>query len=228
LDEALDDHSFQDLAYINPFLHSETEQENLVFQHFAYVMPKQLQFKETYYGYPEAKRKWMQLQQQNTLPIFLKNYFDWVSDDTIVNSIQSCGIVPIMTFNASGDWEFNYLSEEFDYSRQHYFRQKDILEQSSSRTVEMHQLEALVATIQSMESSKLWKLRSLLLKLQRKKDIEVSEYLTNTLGDSVEEKIKRLQKLLLQMKSSKFWKLREQWFNLKQFLNDRFFPRFFP
>jgi len=36
------------------FLHEETEQLGLIFQHFAYVTPQQLRFKEQYYGYTNS------------------------------------------------------------------------------------------------------------------------------------------------------------------------------
>jgi len=49
---------------VNPFLHEETEQLGLIFQHFAYVTPQQLRFKEQYYGYTNAASQWMELQAQ--------------------------------------------------------------------------------------------------------------------------------------------------------------------
>ncbi len=102
-----------DIASINPFSHQETEKQGLLFQHFAYVTPEQLQFKEQYYGYKGAVARWMELQQQAdlTYPIFLREYFPWVNDDTLVESAEKCGIVPVAQRQADTDsWYF--LSKE--------------------------------------------------------------------------------------------------------------------
>jgi len=45
----------RDVGIINPFLHYEMEKNGLIFQHFAYVIPKQLIFKQAYYGYRNAR-----------------------------------------------------------------------------------------------------------------------------------------------------------------------------
>ncbi|MGK7887295.1 MAG: glycosyltransferase [Crocosphaera sp.] len=90
------DGQIQDVAKINPFLHKETEKYGLVFQHFAYVTPEQLDFKESYYGYQDALQEWKNLQEQREFPVFLKDYLSWVSDDTIAEPANICGIVPLM------------------------------------------------------------------------------------------------------------------------------------
>ncbi len=51
-----------DLAGTFPFSHEETEALGAVFQHFAYVTPEQLRFKEVYYGYADAESRWRDLQ----------------------------------------------------------------------------------------------------------------------------------------------------------------------
>lgn len=79
------------------FDHAETEERGLVFQHFAYVTPSQLVFKESYYGYKGALSSWEKLQEHNHFPIKLSNYFDWVSDDTLVDTAHSMGITPLLT-----------------------------------------------------------------------------------------------------------------------------------
>ncbi len=93
--QALPSGEWQDLAELNPFLHEETEKEGLIFQHFAYVTPEQLQFKEQYYGYQNAVSQWEELQKQTKLPILLREHFQWVFDDTMVDTIDSYRIVPI-------------------------------------------------------------------------------------------------------------------------------------
>lgn len=102
-----------DIALINPFLHQETEQHGLLFQHFAYVTPDQLQFKEQYYGYEGAVARWLNLNQMtsNQYPIFLREYFPWVNDDTLVEPAERCGIVPLAQQQPGTDnWYF--LSKE--------------------------------------------------------------------------------------------------------------------
>ena len=52
--EPLPENKRRNVATTNPFTHAESEERNLVFQHFAYVTSSQLQFKEKYYGYRDA------------------------------------------------------------------------------------------------------------------------------------------------------------------------------
>lgn len=93
--EARADGEYQNLAKINPFLHAETEQAGLVFQHFAYATKEQLLFKEQYYGYKDAVSQWSQLQETTKFPIFLRDYFAWVGDGTQIDIAESQGIIPI-------------------------------------------------------------------------------------------------------------------------------------
>ncbi|MCB0337185.1 MAG: hypothetical protein KDD62_12795, partial [Bdellovibrionales bacterium] len=74
----------QDLGRLNPILHHETEANDLIFQHFSYVTEDQLAFKEQYYGYQGAIESWKNLQKQSSFPIYLKNYFPWVTDQAQV------------------------------------------------------------------------------------------------------------------------------------------------
>lgn len=103
-----------DVAKANPFLHSETEQHGLSFQHFAYVMPEQLLFKETYYGYKNALSQWQSLQAQRHFPVFLADYFTWVKDDTVIDLVDDFGVVPIAFCQDSNkNWVFRDSSEIF-------------------------------------------------------------------------------------------------------------------
>ncbi|MCT7965209.1 glycosyltransferase [Laspinema sp. D1] len=95
LAEPLANGEWRDVGRVNPFRHEETEQQNLVFQHFAYVTIDQLCFKEKYYGYPNALNNWIELQKQTQFPLRLRDYFSWVQDDTIVNKATDLGIVPL-------------------------------------------------------------------------------------------------------------------------------------
>ena len=51
-----------DIAKINPFTQDEMERAGAVFHHFAYASESQLQFKEVYYGYRDARAQWRALQ----------------------------------------------------------------------------------------------------------------------------------------------------------------------
>ena len=79
----------------HPFLHYETERHGLVFQHFAYVLPQQLEFKETYYGYRNALKEWQDLQQSTERPLALKSHLSWITDHTTADSARTLSITPI-------------------------------------------------------------------------------------------------------------------------------------
>lgn len=59
-------------------MHKETEAQNIIFQHYAYTLEKQLRFKEVYYGYRNAVEQWKELQRESSFPVALNNYFTWV------------------------------------------------------------------------------------------------------------------------------------------------------
>lgn len=99
--KVMPDGSKLDVAKINPFLHSRTEREGLVFQHYAYITREQILFKEKYYGYENALVNWLRLNSREKFPIFLRDYFEWVSDDTTVDLIDTFGIVPIAEIDSN-------------------------------------------------------------------------------------------------------------------------------
>ena len=105
--EPLPNGEWRDVASVNPWLHGETEERGLVFQHFAYVIPEQLRFKEQYYGYTNALLQWTALQQQTKFPALLRQYLGWVQDGTTVDTAESCGVVPIAQKESnSSRWRF--------------------------------------------------------------------------------------------------------------------------
>jgi hypothetical protein len=79
------------------FSHAETERRGLVFQHFAYVIPSQLEFKESYYGYSGALSHWKRLQRQRQFPVKLREFFPWVEDGTMVGTIDKSLIAPLIS-----------------------------------------------------------------------------------------------------------------------------------
>jgi FkbM family methyltransferase len=111
--EHLPDAQWRNVAAVNPFLHQETEARKLIFQHFAYVTPSQLRFKEQYYGYKNAVSQWVTLQKQDKFPVLLRQYFPWVRDETMVDTVEACGVLPIAQTGKDGkDWQFLPLDEQ--------------------------------------------------------------------------------------------------------------------
>ncbi|MEG4859827.1 class I SAM-dependent methyltransferase [Microcoleus sp. K1-B6] len=107
LTEPLPNAQWRDVAAVNPFVHEETEKRGLVFQHFAYAMAKQLEFKEQYYGYSNAVSEWKILQSQTRFPVRLSQYFSWVQDGTMVDTANSCGVTPMAKREKDTNiWEF--------------------------------------------------------------------------------------------------------------------------
>jgi FkbM family methyltransferase len=107
LTEPLPNDQWRDVAAVNPFVHEETENRGLVFQHFAYAIAKQLEFKEQYYGYSNAVSGWKTLQSQTKFPVLLNQYFLWVQDGTMVDTANSCGVTPMAKREKDTNiWEF--------------------------------------------------------------------------------------------------------------------------
>lgn len=106
--EPLENGEYNVISDINFFDHDETEKQGLVFQHFSYVLEKQLRFKEQYYGFKDAIASWKLLQAENKLPTLLRQYFSWVREDdkALVDTAESCGIVPLAQKDESGIWQF--------------------------------------------------------------------------------------------------------------------------
>lgn len=174
--QTLADSQNQDIAQIDPFLHQETEDYGLVFQHFAYVTLKQLQFKEQYYGYQNAVAKWEKLQKQDNFPILLRAYFGWVSDGTQVDRVDNLGITPIAQ-KKDDDWKFirSPVSNKQIYNVQ-YLQQPaaeiDRVNQDLelvSQELDRANQELIVAQcrIASMESTKFWQLRERWFQLKK-------------------------------------------------------------
>lgn len=96
-----------DIGKLNPFKHDVTAFHKLIFQHYAYVLPSQLSFKEKYYGYKNALKQWENLQKQSQFPVLLKNYFDWVDDEAVVDLFEKYGVQPL-AISHNGNLQFNY------------------------------------------------------------------------------------------------------------------------
>lgn len=86
----------KDVAEINPFRYQHTMPNGLIFQHFAYATEAQAAFKEEYYGYKGAVKAWKRLQDYQSFPCALKDFFPWVTDGAIVNRASAVGIKPLV------------------------------------------------------------------------------------------------------------------------------------
>ncbi len=125
-----------DVGRMNPFTHSDTEKEGLIFDHYAYVLPKQLEFKETYYGYKGALKNWERLQNCRKFPVYLRNFFPWVKDNAIVDRVQkfsSSGNVLVVRTDAIGDHvlfspSLRYIKEILKNYRVHLLTQSHVAE----------------------------------------------------------------------------------------------------
>ncbi|WP_068076504.1 glycosyltransferase family 4 protein [Novosphingobium lentum] len=88
-----------------PFTHREMEACGAVFDHFAYSTPEQAQFKESYYGYADAVTQWRALQAHDTGSGHLRDFFAWVTDDTMFDTVDRLGWTPLAHVE-NGTWAF--------------------------------------------------------------------------------------------------------------------------
>ena len=96
-----------DIARINPFTQDEMEAAGAVFHHFAYATEEQVAFKERYYGYADAPAQWKSLQKHKGSGA-LKDYFGWVSDNTMFDDAIHSLIDPIARPDPdAGRWLFD-------------------------------------------------------------------------------------------------------------------------
>lgn len=89
------DGSLFNVAALNPFTHEETAAAGLVFDHYAYTLEAQAQFKESYYGYSGAVEHWRRLQSHDIFPAYLRTFFPWVQDGAVVARCTDSGVVPL-------------------------------------------------------------------------------------------------------------------------------------
>lgn len=69
----------------------ETRNEGLVFDHYSWAFPNQVQYKEFFYGYEDAYARWVALQANTTWPIKLKRFLPWVDDGAIAKKLSPSG-----------------------------------------------------------------------------------------------------------------------------------------
>ncbi|NBW74170.1 MAG: glycosyltransferase [Sphingomonadaceae bacterium] len=101
-----------DVGQQSPFMHREMELCGAVFDHFAYTTPEQARFKEAYYGYANAVEQWQALQQVSSGSGHLRDYFAWVSDETMFDDVSRLGWAPVAYIDPqSGKWRFRSAAE---------------------------------------------------------------------------------------------------------------------
>ena len=64
-----------------------TKSNGWIFDHYAYVLESQLEFKENFYNYSNALKEWKRLQLHGNYPCKAKDFLSWVGDNTILNTI---------------------------------------------------------------------------------------------------------------------------------------------
>ena len=97
------------VAGIAPFTHDETEAVGARFQHFSYATEEQLRFKAIYYAEGNTDT-WRRMNAELTRAKFLRNYFPWVKDFTMVDRAARASVIPWAEPREGGDWLF--LSDE--------------------------------------------------------------------------------------------------------------------
>lgn len=74
---------------IRELAREHSREHGLVFDHFAYCFPEQLQFKEVYYKYANALAHWDRLQQNTQWPVKpLKAFLPWSGDDACADLFE--------------------------------------------------------------------------------------------------------------------------------------------
>jgi hypothetical protein len=66
-----------------------TKSKNWTFNHYAYALQSQLEFKENFYNYKGAVEQWKKLQENTVFPCKLKNFLPWVDDKVEVIRIKN-------------------------------------------------------------------------------------------------------------------------------------------
>lgn len=72
-----------------PFIsREETFRRGLVFDHFGYLLPSQLAFKESYYKYKNAVANWQRLQRNTKWPVRLRDFLPWAHSDSVATPLH--------------------------------------------------------------------------------------------------------------------------------------------
>lgn len=77
------------MGRLYPFSMEETERRGLVFDHYAYVFPQQVKFKESYYGYKGLCETWEKIKEWDSFPESIRTFFPAVVEDQLVEKRDS-------------------------------------------------------------------------------------------------------------------------------------------
>jgi glycosyltransferase involved in cell wall biosynthesis len=107
-----------DVGRRNPFWQGDTEKAGAVFDHFAYATEAQARFKESYYGYAGAVAQWRALQQAPRTSCHLRDYFAWVTDETMVDVVERLNWTPSAVIDpGDGEWRLGEALVRRDHAR---------------------------------------------------------------------------------------------------------------
>lgn len=77
------------LNFKNFLSKSFTKEKGWIFDHYAYVLPEQVKFKENFYGYTNAYEQWKKLQVNEEFPTLLGRFLPWVRDNAMVDKVNT-------------------------------------------------------------------------------------------------------------------------------------------
>lgn len=160
-----------DLAKLNPFSHAHTESAGLVFQHYAYVIKSQIEFKEDYYGLKDLLIKWEKLNNTNNLPVYIKDYFPWVKEKAEVNTSNYSDVKPILRIDKSGSYKCEYNLDQTSplITKQRFLLVNDLLNGNS--------IDLKITTLRNVNTekelnkiynSKIWRIVEIIQKVKLK------------------------------------------------------------
>jgi hypothetical protein len=93
-----------DVAAKAPFTQDETEAAGARFQHFSYGTEEQMRFKTIYYAQGHVEN-WRRMNVELRRSKFLRDYFPWVTDATMIDRASRAGVVP-WAEPAGNHWRF--------------------------------------------------------------------------------------------------------------------------
>jgi hypothetical protein len=60
----------------------------VIFDHLAYVLPSQVEYKEKFYGYKQALAQWRQLQRNQSWPVNARTFLPWCHPDSTADLLH--------------------------------------------------------------------------------------------------------------------------------------------
>lgn len=77
------------LEHSNPHMPRETTRNALlVFDHLAYVLQSQVEYKEHFYGYGNAVKNWQRLQRHTKFPVRARDFLPWAHENSMIDLLH--------------------------------------------------------------------------------------------------------------------------------------------